>query len=152
LKSYKKIIPALDAFPDAFICTADDEVYYWPTWLEELVRSANPHERVITCHRAHEIARTAQGAFASYRQWTYNTLFAGDQRTFFRQVQAASCTHPAHSPTREQTGTPPRFAARTMTIFGFTGWAVATARPIKLLDAGTDDPIDNPDHKEPKLN
>jgi hypothetical protein len=39
-----------------------------------------------------------------------------------------------------------------MTIFGFTGWAVATARPIKLLDAGTDDPIDNPDHKEPKLN
>jgi hypothetical protein len=51
LKSYKKIILALDAFPDPFICTADDEVYYWPTWLEELVRSACPRDRVISCHR-----------------------------------------------------------------------------------------------------
>jgi hypothetical protein len=83
LKSYKKIIPALDAFPDAFICTADDEVYYWPSWLEELVRSASPHERVICCHRAHEITRTAQGAFASYRQWNYNTLFRGRSNNLF---------------------------------------------------------------------
>jgi hypothetical protein len=30
IKSFKKIIPAVRAFPDAFIVTADDDVYYGP--------------------------------------------------------------------------------------------------------------------------
>lgn len=34
---YKKLIPALEAFPDAFIVTADDDLYYPPDWLERLV-------------------------------------------------------------------------------------------------------------------
>ena len=35
LRSYKKLIPALQAFPDAWFATADDDVYYRPDWLEE---------------------------------------------------------------------------------------------------------------------
>jgi hypothetical protein len=73
-KSYKKIIPALDAFPDAFICTADDDVYYWPTWLEQLVEGLLLEEtttmkRVVVCHRAHRITVNAQGHFRPYQQW-----------------------------------------------------------------------------------
>jgi hypothetical protein len=74
MKSYKKIIPALDAFPDAFVCTADDDVYYWPTWLEKLVEGQladgkRTTERVVTCYRAHEIALDAKGRFQPYKQW-----------------------------------------------------------------------------------
>ena len=35
--SFKKLLPALEAFPDAFIVTVDDDFYYFPDWLERLV-------------------------------------------------------------------------------------------------------------------
>ena len=69
IRSYKKIIPALNAFPDAFICTADDDVYYWPTWLEQLVDDTSMTERIVTCHRAHKITVDRQGRFRPYKQW-----------------------------------------------------------------------------------
>jgi hypothetical protein len=55
LKSYKKIIPTLKVAPDAFIVTADDDVYYWPTWLEELVLAYRGDTLEVLCHRAHKI-------------------------------------------------------------------------------------------------
>jgi hypothetical protein len=73
MKSYKKIIPALDAFPNAFICTADDDIYYWPTWLEELIEGVNLPDRIVTCHRAHEITFDSQGGFKPYNQWVHKT-------------------------------------------------------------------------------
>jgi hypothetical protein len=79
MRSYKKIIPALDAFPDAFICTADDDVYYWPTWLERLVEGqlaagTRITERVVICYRAHEIALDTQGRFQSYKEWPQDSF------------------------------------------------------------------------------
>jgi len=68
-KSYKKILPALDAFPDAFIVTADDEVYYRPTWLEDLVKGYNPAEPIVTCHRANKITLDTQSRFQLYKNW-----------------------------------------------------------------------------------
>jgi hypothetical protein len=69
LRSYKKIIPAIDHFPNSFICTADDDVYYSSTWLEELVIGARGTEKVINCHRAHELRYNARGEFEPYQQW-----------------------------------------------------------------------------------
>lgn len=69
LRSFKKLIPALEAFPKAFIATADDDVYYSRDWLEALVDGAK--ESVITCHRAHRIKRTAVG-MAPYLDWEFD--------------------------------------------------------------------------------
>jgi hypothetical protein len=79
MRSYKKILPALDAFPQAFICTADDDVYYWPTWLEELVKGhlvEGPEMtgRLVTCYRAHEITRDAHGRFLPYKDWAQDAF------------------------------------------------------------------------------
>jgi hypothetical protein len=83
LKSYKKIIPALDAFPDAFICTADDDQYYVRTWLEELVGGVTSSDRIVTCHRAHEITFDSQGRFRPYSQWVHNTRTRGILNSLF---------------------------------------------------------------------
>lgn len=105
LKSYKKIIPTLDAFPDAFICTADDDGYYWPTWLEELVDGADVPGRIVTCHRAHEITRDAQGAFKPYKQWVLETPIRGHQKSLF-PTGCAGVVYPpgilAHKPEDRQ--------------------------------------------------
>lgn len=82
LRSYKKIIPALDAFPDAFICTADDDQYYRPSWLEELIAGAGG-DRVVTCRRAHEITFNSHGAFNPYNQWVLDTRRRGTMRALF---------------------------------------------------------------------
>jgi hypothetical protein len=71
LGSFKKIIPALRRFPNAFIATADDDVYYWPTWLEELVKAHSPAKREILCHRVNRIRLGADGLPLPYGEWEF---------------------------------------------------------------------------------
>src|SRR5690606_26871059 len=39
LRSYKKLIPALEHYPDAFVVTADDDLVYPRSWLRGLVEA-----------------------------------------------------------------------------------------------------------------
>ena len=52
MKSYKKIIPALKAFPRAILITADDDLLYEKNWLELLLKSYARYDRDINIHRA----------------------------------------------------------------------------------------------------
>lgn len=71
--SYKKIIPALDQFPHAFIATADDDMYYAPSWLEGLVAGYGGDLKEIVCRRAHKIILDENGRPLPYLQWKRNT-------------------------------------------------------------------------------
>lgn len=50
LKSYKKLIPAIEKFPNAIIVTADDDLYYPVYWLSSLVKSYRKYPNEIHCH------------------------------------------------------------------------------------------------------
>ena len=67
LRSFKKLVPALESFPDSFIATADDDLDYPAEWLEELV--AGVSGSMIVCHRAHRPIRRADGKLAPYLDW-----------------------------------------------------------------------------------
>ena len=71
IKSFKKIIPAVRAFPDAFIVTADDDVYYGPHWLENLTLASSGRMGLIVCYQAREIQRDDQGKLQPYERWPY---------------------------------------------------------------------------------
>ena len=46
-RAYKKLLPALAAFPDAVVVTADDDIYYPPDWLKTLlVARARRHDAI----------------------------------------------------------------------------------------------------------
>lgn len=64
IRSYKKIIPALAAFPEAAIVTADDDVYYPADWLERIVAGRAP----VRALRAHRIV-LQNGQPAPYEAW-----------------------------------------------------------------------------------
>jgi len=70
-RSFKKILPALDAFPAAYLCTADDDLYYRFTWLEELVDEIEDSNCVVPCHRAHQISFDASGLPRPYSEWQF---------------------------------------------------------------------------------
>ncbi|MDQ3479320.1 MAG: glycosyltransferase family 2 protein [Pseudomonadota bacterium] len=69
LRSYKKLIFALAENPGAFIVTADDDIFYPPTWLERLVEAFDPAQPAITCMRAHRLRSGADGSLAPYQSW-----------------------------------------------------------------------------------
>ena len=47
LKPYKKLIPALEEFPNDIIVTADDDLYYQEDWLKELYEAYNKNNSCI---------------------------------------------------------------------------------------------------------
>lgn len=50
LRSYKKLIPALQLYPKDIIVTADDDLYYPVDWLDNLIASYKQHPEDIHCH------------------------------------------------------------------------------------------------------
>lgn len=84
IKSYKKLIPALLQYPDAYHVTADDDIYYRPDWLEELLAGYHGGAREIVCLRAHYITLDESGRLQPYRYWQAKTEQRGpDNRLFF---------------------------------------------------------------------
>lgn len=69
IKSYKKLIPTLEMYPDDIIVTCDDDLFYRENMLERLVQEyqKNPH-RIYT-HRAHRIRFTKAGKLMPYNDW-----------------------------------------------------------------------------------
>ncbi|WP_213999044.1 hypothetical protein [Arsukibacterium sp.] len=84
IKSYKKLIPALQQYPDAYHVTADDDIYYRNDWLAELLAGYQGGEREVVCLRAHFITQDSQGNLQPYRFWQAKTEQRGpDNRLFF---------------------------------------------------------------------
>lgn len=71
LRSFKKIIPTLQLYPDSFIATADDDLYYWSTWLAEMVQGYQGNIKDVVCHRAHQIYLGQDDLPLPYTQWEF---------------------------------------------------------------------------------
>lgn len=69
LRSFNKIIPTLQSYPDSFIVTADDDLYYQPTWLEELVQNFRGNLKEVVCHRVHRIRMGTDNLPLPYKDW-----------------------------------------------------------------------------------
>ena len=69
IKSYKKLIFSLNAFPDDYIITADDDVYYPSDWFEKLFIEHKKNPKKIICHRAHGINIDSNHNPLPYLQW-----------------------------------------------------------------------------------
>ncbi len=83
LKVYNKLIPALTEFPDAFIVTADDDIYYPPEWLGELIKYWDKLDSRIVCHRAHIIKMNDDQLPAPYNSWKWGAQAANDTDRIF---------------------------------------------------------------------
>lgn len=71
IKCYMKIIPTLACWPEATVVTADDDIHYWPTWLEELLAASAHAPGSVVCHRAHRIMHDETGRMRPYREWRW---------------------------------------------------------------------------------
>ncbi|HVJ42091.1 MAG TPA: hypothetical protein VM639_11355 [Dongiaceae bacterium] len=83
LRSHNKYLHSRRLYPDAFIATADDDTYYWPDWLAELIADHDPRRKVIPCHRVHRIKLGPDSRPAAYRDWEWeSTALEADALVF----------------------------------------------------------------------
>ncbi len=73
IRSYKKLVPALEQDPDCFYVTADDDVFYGPDWLSSLVSAAQRHERAVIGTRVHRAYLRPDRRMTPYSDWEHAT-------------------------------------------------------------------------------
>lgn len=71
IRSYKKLIPALQAFPEAVIVTVDDDVIYQRDLLESLLDSYRSYPEAIHAGRIHRITFRPSGQPDLYLRWQW---------------------------------------------------------------------------------
>lgn len=69
---HKKLIHALQAFPDLVVITCDDDLIYRRNWLETLYNTHREAPRAIVGHQLRRIRYGADGSLLPYKQWVYN--------------------------------------------------------------------------------
>jgi hypothetical protein len=69
IKSYKKLLPALEQYPDDILITFDDDVIYPLNQIARLVDAHVQHPTSIICHRAHRLVKNNKGKPLPYAEW-----------------------------------------------------------------------------------
>ncbi|MFM2588599.1 glycosyltransferase family 2 protein [Vibrio sp. TBV020] len=67
--SYKKLFPAVEAFPEKHIVTIDDDIIYPEAMLADLLKQHQAYPKSIIACRAHAITRNSEGIPTCYHHW-----------------------------------------------------------------------------------
>lgn len=74
LKSYTKLLPALEAFPDAIIVTIDDDIYYPFDTLECLLLAHREDNKAICANFIKKVQLKSQGKLQTFLKWPLATV------------------------------------------------------------------------------
>lgn len=69
LRSYKKHVPALEAFPDDIIITVDDDFYYSSDFIGRLIEAYHKDSTKIYTYTAHRPTFDGDGRLKPYNDW-----------------------------------------------------------------------------------
>jgi len=94
LKSYKKLIPALQEFPNDFIITADDDLLYPKNWFEQIMEYHKKYPNKIICHRVHGIRVDSEHNLLPYNNWDWCIEPQEQERIF--PTGGAGTLYPPH--------------------------------------------------------
>jgi hypothetical protein len=71
MRSYKKLLPSLTAFPEHTIVTVDDDVIYPPDWLEVFLEARERHPGCVVARKTRTIARDINDNLLPYKNWDF---------------------------------------------------------------------------------
>lgn len=69
LGPYKKIIYALQSYPDSLIITVDDDILYPPDMIDQLYRAYLASPGIVYAHRAYRMVVDQHGRISPYDKW-----------------------------------------------------------------------------------
>lgn len=71
IRSYKKLIPTLQKFPNAVIITIDDDVLYHYDFVENMINHHKKYPQCIIANRIHRIVLDNMGYPVTYMKWKF---------------------------------------------------------------------------------
>jgi hypothetical protein len=74
IRSYKKLIPSLKAFPSAVIITIDDDHLYHFDLIENLVNAYKNNQKLIYCVKMHRMKLLHNKKPEKYKKWKMNYI------------------------------------------------------------------------------
>ena len=72
LLPHKKYYNTMQQYPDYFVVTADDDIFYPENHLEKLCKGYEKYPGNIICHWSHKIKFDKEGRFQPYNDWENN--------------------------------------------------------------------------------
>lgn len=132
IRSYRKLIPAIQDFPDSTIITVDDDVCYHPNMVRDLLRLHRELPDAILAHRA-KLMKPGE----PYRHWRkyrwYHFLFKRIHSGFKNiQTGVGGVLYPPHC-LKEDMLDVDKFAAIAPTTDDIWFWAAAVANGTKIV-------------------
>ena len=101
VRSYTKLIPALQTFPEACIITIDDDLIYEYDIVERLVNSHRKNPKDICACRIHKIALDENGKPESYLKWKWGVDEYGDSKSLYFPTGVGGVLYPPQCFTEE---------------------------------------------------
>lgn len=94
IRSYKKLIPTLQQYPNDILVTVDDDLVYRRRLLEHLYNAHLETPTMRLCSLAHQPTFN-NGLFAPYKKWTHNVMYHSEKPIF--PLGGAGTLYPPHS-------------------------------------------------------
>ncbi|VBB48123.1 Glycosyltransferase [uncultured Paludibacter sp.] len=131
IRSYRKLVPALNDFPDAVIVTIDDDVWYNKNMLRVLLRLHEQIPDAIIAHRAKRIKTNAP--YRKWKKYRWYSFVTKRIHSGFRNIQTGvgGVLYPPHSLKKEMIN-PELFKAIAPTTDDIWFWAAAVANGTKI--------------------
>lgn len=96
IKSYKKLIPALNEYPNDILVTADDDIFYPEYWLKNLYEDHLNYPNEIICCRCHKVVLNSDNTFAPFNEWEHIYEGLGPSYLIF-STSGAGALYPPNS-------------------------------------------------------
>lgn len=101
IRSYTKLVPALQHYPEADIVTIDDDILYPPDFLENLLLMHRLHPQAIVANKVMRLRRAQDGVPEGIREWPYTLETNGERDADLFFEGFGGVLYPAHSMPKE---------------------------------------------------
>ena len=131
IRSYTKLIPAIQDFPNDIIITIDDDVRYHKNMLKRLLSRHKKYPNAIIGHRIRRIKLNAR--YKSWKLYKRVSLLKFSFRPSYRNLQTGvgGVLYPPHSLSEEMLK-PEVFMQLAPTVDDIWFWAAAVAKGTKI--------------------
>lgn len=132
IRSYRKLIPALNDFPDAIIVTIDDDVAYHKNMLRDLLRLHEQMPQAVLAHRAKRMK--PDEPYRKWKKYRWYHFLLKKIHTSFKNIQTGvgGVLYPPHSLKKEMMNVE-LFTELAPTTDDIWFWAAGVANDIPVI-------------------
>lgn len=128
IKSYTKLVPSLEEYPDDIIVTVDDDVWYPPQWLDNLYKSYEKEPQYIHADRVMEVGIT-DGKIDKYVDWKFHIFGPKDPSYLWHFTGTGGVLYPPHCLHKDVTDR--KFLTLAPSVDDIWFWAMAILNHTK---------------------